>query len=158
MRTKSKRRQLAWLTALVVSASPSFGRAAVYASSGLEQEPANAASLTPLQLEIEKQEMRLNSADVEQQRDALTRLASLHNKDASRAALAGLTDAAAIVKVTAAEAILSLPADEAARSLIPLLSDIDEFVRREAAYALGKTGSALGSGGTYRATPQRQDR
>lgn len=144
MRTKSKRRQLVWLTALVVSASPSFGRAAVHASSGLEQEPANAASLTPLQLEIEKQKMRLNSADVEQKRDALTRLASLHNKDASRAALAGLTDAAAIVKVTAAEAILSLPADEAARSLIPLLSDIDEFVRREAAYALGKTRSALG--------------
>ncbi|MGI9069104.1 MAG: HEAT repeat domain-containing protein [Pyrinomonadaceae bacterium] len=85
--------------------------------------------------------MRLSSAEVEERRDALARLGSMHNPDASRVALTGLRDAVAIVKVAAAEAILSLPADESARSLIPLLSDKDEFVRRETAYALGKTRS-----------------
>jgi HEAT repeat protein len=147
MRTKCKCRRLALLTAIVVSASPAFGKTAVFASSGSEQEPANAASLTPLQLEIEKQRMRLGSSEVEERRDALTRLGSMHSKHASRVALAGLADEAAIVKVSAAEAILSLPGDEAARSLIPLLSDIDEFVRRETAYALGKTGSPLAVAG-----------
>lgn len=119
------------------------GPSDVFGSPRARQEPANATSLTPLQLEIEKQRIRLSSADVEERRDALTRLGSMHNKDASRVALAGLGDAAAIVKVTAAAAILSLPADESAGRLIPLLSDKDEFVRREAAYALGQTRSPM---------------
>lgn len=119
----------------------SYGTAAVFAGPRSKQERPAATSLTPLQLEIEKQRMRLSSAEVEERRDALTRLGSMHNTDASRVALTGLGDAVAIVKVSAAEAILSLPPAESARSLIPLLSDKDEFVRREAAYALGKTRS-----------------
>jgi HEAT repeat protein len=101
----------------------------------------SARSLTPLQLEIEKQQNRLNSADAEERRDALTRLAALHHPEASRAAVAGLKDAAAIVRVTAASAVLYLPPEESAASLLPLLNDKVEFVRQETAYALGKTRS-----------------
>jgi HEAT repeat protein len=96
-------------------------------------------SLTPLQLEIEKQKNRFNSLGVEERRDAIMRLGSLHYPDASRAALAGLKDSAAIVRATAAGAVLYLPAEESATSLLPLLNDKDEFVRQEIAYALGKT-------------------
>lgn len=118
-----------------------FGASPVSANPSFKQERPAPSSLTPLQMEIEKQRMRLGSTEVDERRDALTRLGSMHNPDASRVALAGLRDSVAIVKVTAAGAILSLPADESAPGLLPLLGDKDEFVRREAAYALGKTGS-----------------
>jgi HEAT repeat protein len=98
-------------------------------------------SLTPLQLEIEKQRNRLNSLESEERRDALTRLGALHHPEASRAGLAGLSDASAIVRATATGAILSLPGEESAAALQPLLNDKDEFVRQEAAYALGRTRS-----------------
>lgn len=44
-----------------------------------------------------------------------------------------------MVRAVAASAILALPSDESASALLPLLSDEDEFVRREAIYALGHT-------------------
>lgn len=134
---------MTWLAAVIVSVAPSAVAVDAFGIPNSKQEPANAKYLTPLQLEIEKQRMRLSSADVEDRRDALMRLGSMHNRDASRVALSGLGDAEAIVKVSAADAILSLPAEESAPSLIPLLSDKDEFVRREAAYALGKAGSPV---------------
>jgi HEAT repeat protein len=99
------------------------------------------SSLTPLQLEIDKQRVRLSSPEEEDRRDAISRLASMHHHDASRAALAGLKDALPIVRATSVTAILSLPAAERTANLLPLLSDKDEFVRREAAYALGSTRS-----------------
>jgi HEAT repeat protein len=141
MQTKRNHLQVVWLATIVLAGLLPHGTTTVFARPGVNQERPSATSLTPLQLEIEKQRLRLSSAEVEERRDALTRLGSMHNPDASRVALVGLGDAVAIVKVTAAEAILSLPADESARSLIPLLSDKDEFVRRETAYALGKTRS-----------------
>lgn len=98
-------------------------------------------SLTPLQMEIEKQQARLSSMEVEERRDAVMRLGLLHHPAASRAALAGLQDGLAIVRVSAATAVLALPGDESAAALLPLLNDKDEFVRQEAAYALGKTRS-----------------
>ncbi|HKR59103.1 MAG TPA: HEAT repeat domain-containing protein [Pyrinomonadaceae bacterium] len=98
-------------------------------------------SLTPLQLEIEKQQNRLSSAEVEERRDALTHLGALHHPEASRAATAGLKDSSAIVRVSAASAVRSLAPEEAAAVLLPLLTDKDEFVRQETAYALGKTRS-----------------
>ena len=98
-------------------------------------------ALTPLQLEIEKQRSRLNSGDVEDRRDALVRLRSLRHPDASRAALAALTDPSAMVKASAAAAVLSLPAAEVSGYLIPLLNDKDEFVRQQVAYALGQRGN-----------------
>jgi HEAT repeat protein len=96
-------------------------------------------SLTPLQLEIDKQTSRLSSIEAEERRDALTRLGSMHHPLASRAATPGLHDSAPIVRATAAAAISSLPPDERAGLLIPMLADKDEFVRREVAFALGKT-------------------
>lgn len=65
----------------------------------------------------------------------------MNRADSSRVAAAALRDSAAIVRATAARAILSLPSDEAAAVLLPLLSDRDEFVRQETAYALGETRS-----------------
>jgi HEAT repeat protein len=100
-----------------------------------------ASGQTALQMEIEKQRVRLGSVESEERRDAATRLGSMHHPEASRAALAGLKDPSAIVRATTAAAILSMPAEERAAHLIPLLSDKDEFVRREGAYALGKTRS-----------------
>ena len=74
-------------------------------------------SFTPIQLEIEKQRVRLGSAEVEERRDAVTRLGSMHHPDASRAALSGLKDPLPIVRATSAGAVLSLPAEESAASL-----------------------------------------
>ena len=96
-------------------------------------------SLTPLQFEIERQARRLGSVEAEERRDAVTRLGSMHHPAASRAALPALHDSVAMVRATAAAAILSLSPGESAGYLIPLLSDKDEFVRREVAFALGKT-------------------
>ncbi|HJT64951.1 MAG TPA: HEAT repeat domain-containing protein [Pyrinomonadaceae bacterium] len=98
-------------------------------------------NLTPLQLEIEKQEQRLKSGDEEERRDALMRLGALHRPAASRLALPLLNDPSPIVRVMATKAILSLDPEESAAALLPLLNDKDEFVRREAAYALGLTRS-----------------
>jgi HEAT repeat protein len=99
------------------------------------------STLTPLQREIEKQRARLASGDVEERREAVTRLGAMARADSSRVAASALKDAAVIVRATAARAVLSLPAEEAAAALLPLLSDKNEFVRRETAYALGQTRS-----------------
>lgn len=110
----------------------------LFSSAALAQETRN---LTPTQIEIEKQRQRLNSSDTEERRDAVMRLGAMRLPDASRAALPALTDASPIVRATAAKSILSLGAEESVSSLLPLLNDKDEFVRREAAYALGLTRS-----------------
>ena len=98
-------------------------------------------TLTPLQLEIQKQTERLSSADSEERRDAVSLLGAMQRPEASRASLPALRDSSAIVRATAATAILSLPPGESAGYLIPVLADKDEFVRREVAFALGKTHS-----------------
>jgi HEAT repeat protein len=67
-------------------------------------------------------------------------LRSLRSADASRLALIGLSDNQAIVRATAASSVTFLPASEAATALLPLLSDKDEFVRKEVAYSLGYVG------------------
>jgi HEAT repeat protein len=95
------------------------------------------SDLTPLQHEIRVQTARLSSADVEERRDAVTRLGALARPEGSRAAASALADPSPIVRATAARAVLSLGAGEAASLILPLLRDRDEFVRREAAYALG---------------------
>jgi HEAT repeat protein len=104
-------------------------------------EQGEQSSLTPLQLEIEKQTQRLGSAETEERRDAVTRLSAMHQPAASRALLPALHDSVAIIRATAAAGILSLPSGESAGYLIPMLADKDEFVRREVAFALGKTHS-----------------
>src|SRR3981081_3453243 len=59
-------------------------------------------SLTPLQLEIEKQRLRLKSSEVEERRDAVMHLGGLRRPEASKAALSALNDPAPIVRATAA--------------------------------------------------------
>lgn len=129
---------LCLLLLLCFLAGGSLAASAQQSSPGFHiQQPA----LTPQQNEIEKQRARLASADVEERRDAVTRLGALARADSSRVASGALKDSSAIVRATAAHAVLSLPADDAASLLGPLLTDRNEFVRREAAYALGMTKS-----------------
>jgi len=99
------------------------------------------SSLTPSQSAIEKQRQRLSATDPEERRDALMQLWSMHRTEASRVAMAGLTDMSPMVRAVAAKAILALGPDESVAALTPLLGDKDEFVRREVAYALGQTRS-----------------
>lgn len=98
-------------------------------------------NLTPIQVAIEEQRQRLNSAEIEDRREALMRLRALQRPEASRMALSALNDPAPIIRVSAVSAVLWLPPDESAAGLIPLLSDKDEFVRQQTAYALGQTHS-----------------
>ncbi len=77
----------------------------------------------------------------EQKRDALARIRNSENETYSRLAVPALTDKSEIVRATAASSVVFLPEDEALVVLSPLLNDKKEFVRREAACALGKTGS-----------------
>jgi HEAT repeat protein len=111
------------------------------AAVGATQNQAAKQALTPLQLEIEKQRLRLSSVEIEDRRDALVRLRALHHVGASRVALSALKDATAIVRATAAASVLALPPEESVPNLIPLLSDKEEFVRQQVAYALGQTRS-----------------
>lgn len=97
--------------------------------------------VTPIQREIERQRQRLSSSEPEERRDALMHLGNLKRADASRAAAPALNDEIPAVRVAATHAILSLPGAEAASLLLPLLKDKDEFVRREVAFALGKSRS-----------------
>jgi HEAT repeat protein len=69
------------------------------------------------------------------------RLGSMKHPDGSRVAATALNDPSAIIRATAASAVLSLPSEESVVLLIPLLNDKKEFVRQQAAYALGETHS-----------------
>jgi HEAT repeat protein len=115
--------------------------AVVFASGDVRQEQKTSEHLTPLQLEIEKQRVRLSSAEAEERREALTRLGSMHHPAASRVALSALSDPSPMVRATAATSVIFLPAEERVASLLPLLDDKDEFVRQQVAYALGETRS-----------------
>lgn len=107
-----------------------------------KQEQTGREHLTPLQLEIEKQRLRLSSVEDEDRREALARLGSMHNSAASRVALSALADPSPAVRAAATAAVLSLPAEESTSALLPLLNDKDEFVRQQAAYALGQAHSS----------------
>lgn len=116
-----------------------FLMAVLVGAAALSLAQDRSGSLTPLQFAIEQQRMRLSSADIEERRDALTRLGAMRHPAASRAALPGLQDVESIVRATSIAALSALPPGESAASLLPLLNDKDVLVRREAAYALGKT-------------------
>lgn len=105
--------------------------------------PPSAGSAS-LQQQVEIQRRRLSSSDEEERRCAVMSLGWMSRPDSSRAAAAvALRDSSAIIRATAARAVLSLPHDEAAAALLPLLTDREEFVRQETAYALGETRSRL---------------
>jgi len=127
---------------LLTRLSTGFLTAAVLLSAAAANSFAQGGDrLTSMQREIERQRQRLSSAEVEERRDALMKLANLKRPDASRIAVTGLNDPAPMVRVAATHAILSLPPQEAVTLLTPLLQDKLEFVRRETAYALGETRS-----------------
>jgi HEAT repeat protein len=100
-----------------------------------------------MQRAIETQRLRLASSEVEDRRDAVMKLGWMKRPEASRVAALALNDPSEVVRATATTAVLSLPPEEAAGLLLPLLKDKREFVRQEAAYALGHTRSvsAVGS-------------
>ena len=101
----------------------------------------NSSDMTLRQREVAKQRLRLASLDVEERRDAVLRLGWMNHAESSRIAATALADTAPIVRAIAAHAVLALPSEEAVALLVPLLKDKKEFVRREAAYALGETRS-----------------
>ena len=80
------------------------------------------------------------SPNSELKRNALFQIKNLHNEAASRLAIPALTDRDLLVRATAANAVIFLPKPEAASVLKPLLNDKMEFVRDEAAFALGEVG------------------
>jgi len=128
------------LAAVILGVALPTTAAGVFAANA-RQEQTGKQHLTPLQLESEKQRLRLSSAETEDRREALTRLGSMHHPEASRVALSALGDPSPIVRATAAASVLSLPAEESAAALLPLLADKDEFVRQQVAYAFGQTRS-----------------
>jgi HEAT repeat protein len=89
--------------------------------------------------QIRQQADRLQRGDEETRRDALHKLRVSESENASRIATEGLTDRSEIVRATAPFSVLSLPSNEAAENLLPQLKDRSELVRRETAYALGRT-------------------
>ena len=101
--------------------------------------PIQTRALTPAEAEIDRQRQRLSATDPEERRDALMKLGAMRRTAASRAAVAGLSDDSPIVRAVAAKAILWMNPDEIVGALLPLVSDKDEFVRREVAYSLGLT-------------------
>lgn len=108
--------------------------------SGQEVSSANRSELNE-QTEIFS--LIITSGTVEQKRDALLQIRNLRSVAASRIAVPALRDASEIVRATAAASVVFLPAAEAFGNLMPLLTDKKPFVRREAAYALGKVGDSL---------------
>lgn len=74
----------------------------------------------------------------EEKRTVLQQIKLISTSEAARIAIPALRDGDLMVRATAAACISRLPADESFGLLNPLLSDKQEFVRREAAYALGE--------------------
>ena len=83
----------------------------------------------------------ISNGNTEQKREALFQIRNLRSEDASRAAVPALRDSDPIVRATAAASVVFLPKNEAVTVLSPLLDDRDSFVRKEAAYALGRVES-----------------
>ena len=79
---------------------------------------------------------KIQTGTTEEKRDALYQIRIIQTEAASRIAIPALSDPDPIVRATAAAAIAFLPESEIAVLLRALLGDKDEFVRREAAYAL----------------------
>ncbi len=84
---------------------------------------------------------RLQFGEIEVKRNTLRDLRNIESESASRAAIPALRDISEVVRATAAGSVIFLPREEAVQVLLPLLDDKSVFVRREAAYALGKVGS-----------------
>ncbi len=89
----------------------------------------------------ERLRQQIASGPLEAKRSALFEIRNLRVPAASLLAVPALADKDEIVRATAASSVVFMPGSDAAQVLSPLLRDRAEFVRREAAYALGKTDS-----------------
>lgn len=85
------------------------------------------------------------SGTIEEKRDALFEIRNRETPEASRLAIPALSDKNMLIRATAAASVIFVPSDEAASVLQPLLKDKSSFVRREAAFALGRAGSRSAS-------------
>jgi len=90
---------------------------------------------------VESRLRSLLAGSSEEKRTALYEIRNLGTEQASRLAVPALTDPDEIVRATAASSVIFLPEAEARDVLMPLLDEKKPFVRREAAYALGKVGN-----------------
>ena len=83
---------------------------------------------------------RLHSTDAKTRRDAVDKLRLMENAAAARVAASALSDKSEIVRAVACEAVAYTTDEEAAGFLTPLLQpkEKSEYVRREAAFALGE--------------------
>lgn len=97
----------------------------------------NSFAQTQEQLDYYAERIKFGTEDVK--RNALFDLRNFETEAASRSALPALRDSSEIVRATATASVIYLPKDESAQALLPLLNEKSEFVRRETAYALGKT-------------------
>ncbi|MEP7147813.1 MAG: HEAT repeat domain-containing protein [Acidobacteriota bacterium] len=86
---------------------------------------------------VARLQQQIVNGSLEEKRAALFDIRNLRSASASRIAVPALRDKEPIVRASAAASVVFLPKNESAMSLIPLLNDKMEFVRREAAYALG---------------------
>ncbi len=128
-----------FLLGALIFLSPKVGATPVFQEQALR-------ALTPLELAIERQKIKLGSAEVEERRDALMTLGAMRRAEAARVALTALSDPLPIVQATAANALAALPAAESVPALVPLLNDKDEFLRQQVSYALGATHSRAAVG------------
>jgi len=85
---------------------------------------------------------KIQNGSSEEKRSALSEIRNLRSPDASLIAVPALRDADLMVRATAAASVVYLPKEDAARALLPVLGDKNEFVRQETAYALGRVGDA----------------
>lgn len=118
---------------------------------------ASAQSSTNWQ-QTENRLIRQLSGNSEQKRTALAEIRNLETEEASRLAVRALSDDDEIVRATAAASVVFLPETEAVQALLPLLDDKKPFVRKEAAYALGKVGSTTATNRLIRTLNNDRDR
>jgi HEAT repeat protein len=112
------------------------------------QSPAPDIAVAPAVLT--RLQNQINQGSVEEKRSALFEIRNLRAESASRIAVPALRDQDAMVRATAAGSVIFLSKAEGTAALLPLLNDKSEFVRTEAAYALGKVGDRSATGGLVR--------
>lgn len=106
----------------------------------LAQAPSDVSADTAARLN-----RQIMAGSTEEKRSALFEIRNLRSPVASSIAVPALSDKNELVRATAASSVVFLPKTDAARELIPLLTDRADFVRREAAHALGEVGDASGT-------------